>query len=87
MRIEVFKKFSPGVISLVWMDIKHIVLSWSLYTMYLLHPHALARLTKSQHDFLLLELMMEQPINELGRISENNGFADENIDGFHREMR
>ena len=55
--------------------------------MYPLHPHALARLTKSQHDFLLLELMMEQPINELGRISENNGFADENIDGFHREMR
>ena len=37
---------------------------------------------------------MEQQINELGRISaagdtiasENNGFADENIDGFHREM-
>ena len=54
--------------------------------MYPLHPHALARLTKSQHDFLLLELMMEQPINELGRISENNGFADENIDGFYREM-
>ena len=63
--------------------------------MYPLHPHALARLTKSQHDFLFLELMMEQQINELGRISaagdtiasENNGFADENIDGFHREMR
>ena len=54
--------------------------------MYPLHPHALAPLTKSQHDFLLLELMMEQPINELGRIFENNGFADENIDGFHREM-
>ena len=96
MRIEVFKKFSPGVISLLWMDIKHIVLSWSN----IVHNVPFAPpCTRTSHKvttlLFALELIMEQQINELGRISaagdtiasENNGFADENIDGFHREMR